>query len=120
MQQAAMQQMMQQQKQQQAMPPPDPVMQAVIEASFIPVDIALGPPDNVVALCADHKQEKCTECDADYSSLNRISRLLHMNPTIRCPPPPQMVSQKLSQAVNNTKEEGNVCRRHDTHIRVMY
>ncbi|KAJ3522007.1 hypothetical protein NM688_g8938 [Phlebia brevispora] len=88
-------------------PQPDPVMQAVIEASFDPVDIAFGPPDNVIALCSKHSLEKCAECDVDFTNLNRLSRLLQMNPSLRCPPPPTMLSQKLSVAINNTKEEGN-------------
>ena len=75
---------------------------------LVPVDIALGPPENVAALCQAHSLEKCSECDVDYSSLNRISKLLLMNPNLRCPPPPQMVTQKLSQAVTAMKEEGNV------------
>ncbi|KAI0339415.1 hypothetical protein BDW22DRAFT_592054 [Trametopsis cervina] len=64
----------------QVMPQPDPVMQAVIEASFKPVDIALGPPDNVVALCEKHSREICADCDVNFVSINQISRLLHMNP----------------------------------------
>ncbi|KIP04971.1 hypothetical protein PHLGIDRAFT_36673 [Phlebiopsis gigantea 11061_1 CR5-6] len=91
----------------QVIPAPDPVMQAVIEASFVPVDITLGPPDNVTALCQMHSLEQCAACDVDYSALNRISRLLLLNPNLRCPPPPQMVTQKLSQAVTTMKEEGN-------------
>ena len=101
-------QQQQQQQQRQVMPQPDPVVQAVIEASFIPVDIAFGPPDNVSALCEAHKRDKCAECDADFANLNRISWLLNMNPNLRCPPPPQMVTQKLTQAVTAMKEEGNV------------
>ena len=100
----------QQQQQKIAMPQPDPVMQAVIEASFVPVDIAFGAPDNVTALCEKHSLEKCADCDTDFVSLNRLSRLLQMNPALRCPPPPTMLSQKLSAAINNTKEEGNVRR----------
>lgn len=103
-----MQQQQQQQQQMKAvMPTPDPVMQAVIEASFVPVDIAFGPPDNGSALCQEHKKDKCAECDVDFSSLNRMSWLLHMNPNLRCPPPPQMLTQKLTQAVTQVKEEGN-------------
>lgn len=101
-------QQQQQQPVKQALPAPDPVMQAVIEASFVPVDVALGPPENVSAICQAHSLEKCSECDVDYSSLNRISKLLLMNPNLRCPPPPQMVTQKLTQAVTAMKEEGNV------------
>ena len=97
-----------QQQQQQIMRPPDPVMQQLIEESFQPVDIVLGSPDNSSVLCAPHSLEKCAACDADYTALNRISRTLQMNPNLRCPPPPNIVSQKLSQAINTTKEEGNV------------
>ncbi|CAL1715182.1 unnamed protein product [Somion occarium] len=89
------------------MRPPDPVMQAVIEDSFSQVNIALGPPENVSALCSAHSLEKCNDCDVDFINLNRLSKMLHLNPNLRCPPPPQIVSQKLSMAINNTKEEGN-------------
>ncbi len=98
----------QQQAPKAAMPQPDPVMQAIIDASFVPVDIALSTPDNVAAQCEKHALEKCATCDVDFVSLNRLSRLLQMNPGLRCPPPPTLVSQKLSAAINNTKEEGNV------------
>ena len=83
-------------------------MQQLIEESFQQVDIALGAPDNSVVLCAAHSLEKCVPCDADYTALNRISRTLQMNPNLRCPPPPNIVSQKLTQAINATKDEGNV------------
>lgn len=100
----------QQQPQQMAPPPPkpDPLMQAIIEADFKPVDMALGPLDASQALCAKHAQEKCAECGVDYLALNRLAKLLVHNPTLKCPPPPNVVSQKLSQAINTTKEEGNV------------
>ena len=103
-----MMQQQQQQQQQMVMRPPDPVMQALIEESFRPVQLALGPPENAIALCGPHKQEKCDQCNVDYRSLNRLSRILVANPNLRCPPPPQVVSQNLSAAVNNTKDEGNV------------
>ena len=90
------------------MRPPDPIMQAVIEASFRPVDLTLGPPENATALCGKHKLEKCEDCGIDYRNLNRLSRILVANPNLRCPPPPQVVSQNLSTAINNTKEQGNV------------
>ncbi|KZT70787.1 TPR-like protein [Daedalea quercina L-15889] len=92
---------------QMAMRPPDPLMQAVIEASFRPVNFALGPPENGSVLCGLHKLEKCEGCDVDYTGLNRLSRTLHSNSNLRCPPPPNMVNKQLSQAVVNTKEEGN-------------
>ncbi|KAI0917864.1 hypothetical protein AcW1_006883 [Taiwanofungus camphoratus] len=94
-------------QQQMVMRPPDPLMQAVIEESFRPVDIALGPPENALALCGKHSLEKCPECDVDYVALNRLSRALLANPSLRCPPPPQIISQKLTQVVTTTKEEGN-------------
>lgn len=90
------------------MPQPDPIMQAIIADSFQPVDIKLGAPDNVVAQCGEHGREKCAECGVNYISLNHISRLLHMNPNLRCPPPPQMTTTKLTQAVTSMKDEGNV------------
>lgn len=90
-----------------AMRPPDPVMQALIEESFRPVDINLGQPGDAIALCGKHNLEKCAECNADYIALNRLSRILLNNQSLRCPPPPQVVTQKLSQAITNVKEEGN-------------
>lgn len=95
-------------QQPQKMPQPDARMQALIEASFQPVDVSLAPPDNVTAVCGPHSREKCADCDLDFAGMNRISRLLHLNPSFRCPPPAQVVTPKLAQAVNNTKEEGNV------------
>ncbi|KAI0653149.1 hypothetical protein C8Q70DRAFT_928464 [Cubamyces menziesii] len=94
-------------------------MQAVIEESFRPVDLALGPPENATALCGKHKQEKCAVCGIDYRALNRLSRLLVANPNLRCPPPPQVVSQNLSQAINNTKEEGNTLFKGGMHVQAI-
>ncbi|KAI0719470.1 hypothetical protein C8Q72DRAFT_878268 [Fomitopsis betulina] len=82
-------------------------MQAIIAASHRPVDFVLGPPDNNSVLCVPHKLEKCADCDVDYVGMNRLARTLHQNPNLRCPPPPQLVNKPLSQAVTNTKEEGN-------------
>ncbi|KAI0085736.1 hypothetical protein BDY19DRAFT_996422 [Irpex rosettiformis] len=106
----------QQQQQRPVVPQPDPVVQAVIEASFQPVDIRLGPPDNVVAQCGEHGLEKCADCDVNYVSLNQISRLMHMNPNLRCPPPPQMTTVKLTQAVTTTKDDGNACFKAGQHM----
>jgi len=86
----------------------DPGMQARIDASFHPVDLAIGGPAHAFAFCQNHKREKCTDCNVDFSSLNRISKIFITNPSLRCPPPPTVVQQKLSQAVTNTKDEGNV------------
>jgi translocation protein SEC72 len=100
-------QSMQPQMQEQLLPRPDPVMQAVIEADFRTVDLTLDSTD-VSALCASHSREKCDECDIDYVQLNRLSKVLTANPKLPFPPPPNVVNQKLSQIVNQTKEEGNV------------
>ena len=90
-------------------PQPDPVMQARIEADFKPVDLIVGGPNAAFAFCYKHKLEKCKDCNADFIALNRISKILLTNPALRCPPPPNVVQQKLSQAVTNMKDEGNVC-----------
>lgn len=87
-------------------PTPDPVMQAAIDDSFNPVNLTLD--ESATVLCVPHSLEKCAECDVDFISLNRLSKLLITNPNLRCPPPAKVVSQKLSSAINNTKEEGNV------------
>ncbi|KAH7885756.1 hypothetical protein F5I97DRAFT_1927634 [Phlebopus sp. FC_14] len=86
---------------------PDPLMQARIDADFHPVDLAVGGPGHAFAFCGKHKVEKCDECKVDFTALNRISKILVTNPNLRCPPPPNVVQQKLSQAVTNTKDEGN-------------
>jgi len=92
--------------QEQMLPRADPVMQAVIEADFRPIDLTLDS-TNATALCASHSREKCDECDVDYVQLNRLSKVLTANPKLLVPPPPNVVNQKLSQIVNQTKEEGN-------------
>lgn len=103
------QQLQQQQQQQQiAASQVDPVMQQRIADSHIPVDIAFGSPNNITAHCAPHKLEKCDDCGLDFAHINRLSRVLAANPNLLCPPPPQVANQKLSVAVNATKEEGNV------------
>ena len=90
-------------------PPPDPVLQAVIDADFKPVNLKLGGPDNTLVLSGANSEEVDDENDLDFTRLNRLSKLLSTNPNLRCPPPPSVVSQKLSQVINSTKEEGNVC-----------
>lgn len=103
------------QQQPQQPPAPDPALQAIIDSDFTPVAIALSSPDHTQALCVPHSLEKCAQCDVDYSNLNRLSKLLAANPNLLCPPPTNVISQKLSQAITNTKEEGNV-RRLNIHI----
>jgi len=92
--------------QEQVLPRADPVMQAVIEADFRPIELTLDS-TNTAALCASHSLEKCDECDIDYVQLNRLSKVLTANPKLPFPPPPNVINQKLSQIVNQTKEEGN-------------
>lgn len=105
-----LQQMQQQQQQQQiANQQADPIMQQRIADSFVPVDLILADPNNCTARCGPHKEEKCKECGVDFIQLNRLSRVLAANPSLLCPPPPQISNQKLTAAINATKEEGNVC-----------
>lgn len=82
-------------------------MQALIDLSFTEVPIAFNSSETHIALCKQHKHELCKVCGVDFTALNRLSKLLHMNTNLLCPPPPQMVSKTLTQAVTNTKEEGN-------------
>ncbi|KAL0955225.1 hypothetical protein HGRIS_004127 [Hohenbuehelia grisea] len=96
----------QQQQQQMVAPPPDPAMQALIDSSFTPVDATLVDGRTAVH-CGAHNLEKCDDCDVDYVNLNRLSKLLAQNPNLLCPPPANVVTQKLSQIVAQTKEEGN-------------
>ncbi|KAJ8694734.1 hypothetical protein PTI98_007384 [Pleurotus ostreatus] len=96
----------QQQQAQMIAQPPDPVMQAIIDQSFTPVPINLSADQSAVS-CEKHKLEKCADCDVDFVNLNRLSKLLVSNPNLLCPPPANVVTQKLTQAVTTTKEEGN-------------
>jgi translocation protein SEC72 len=96
------------QQQQVVLQSPDPALQALIEADYRPVELKIGPPNESQALCPKHSVEKCADCDIDFVALNRLSKLLMANPTLLCPPPPNVISQKLSQVITTTKEEGNV------------
>ncbi|KAF9266812.1 TPR-like protein [Marasmius fiardii PR-910] len=95
-----------QQQQQMAMPTPDPTLQALIDADFKPVNLAVLQ-DVPSVVCDLHKLEKCKDCDQDYVNLNRLAKILHQNPTLTAPPPANVVSKNLSTAINTTKEEGN-------------
>jgi hypothetical protein len=95
------------QQQQVTLQTPDPALQAIIEADFRPVDLIVGAPNDSFAYCP-HSSEKCSECGLDFINLNRLSKLLTANPMLKCPPPPNVISQKLSTVINTTKEEGNV------------
>lgn len=88
-------------------PTPDPLMQAIIDQSFHQVDLKLDDSQQAV-LCNVHSSERCTECGVDYIGLNRLSKILFANQGLLCPPPAKVVNPKLSQAVNVTKDEGNV------------
>ena len=90
-------------------PPPDPVFQAIIDADYKPVNLKLGGPDNMSVLSGANSEEVDEENGLDFTRLNKLSKLLATNANLRCPPPPTVVSQKLSQVINGTKEEGNVC-----------
>ncbi|KAJ4470168.1 hypothetical protein J3R30DRAFT_1233521 [Lentinula aciculospora] len=94
------------QPQPQALPTADPAFLAVIEADFRPVTLTVAA-DNTTLLCESHKLEKCSACNLDYVNLNRLSKILAQNPNLKAPPPGNVISKNLSQAVNNTKEEGN-------------
>ena len=94
------------QPQQPQMPTVDPAVQASIDAEFVPVPLTLTQ-DAHVAVCTPHKLEKCDDCDVDFNLTNYVSRLLVANPSLLCPPPPNIVSPKLTQMVNATKNEGN-------------
>ncbi|KAF5343008.1 hypothetical protein D9758_013691 [Tetrapyrgos nigripes] len=96
------------------LPTPDPASQAIIEADFRPVSLIVAP-EAYAVFCQDHKSEKCEICDQDYVGLNRLAKILATNPAIAAPPPPNVVSRNLSQAVNHTKEEGNTLYKQKKH-----
>jgi len=89
-----------------AFPPIDPVAQSQIDSDFVPADLALHP-NTHTATCAHHKLEKCDSCDVDYVNTNRLARILVNNPALLCPPPNNVINQKLSELVRTTKDEGN-------------
>ncbi|PPQ70658.1 hypothetical protein CVT24_000666 [Panaeolus cyanescens] len=89
-----------------AFPAVDPAAQALIDQDFVPSPLALAS-DNTIAVCDSHKLEKCDDCNVDFINTNRLSKLLAANPNLLCPPPANIVSQKLSQIVTAKKEEGN-------------
>ena len=91
------------------LPPPDPALQALIDQDFKPAPIKIGAEPHI-AVCEAHSQEKCSDCDIDFTTLNRMSRIFANNPNLPYPPPANVVTQRLSQMVTSTKEEGNVSR----------
>ncbi|KAM6496799.1 hypothetical protein JOM56_007272 [Amanita muscaria] len=100
------------------LPSPDPTALALIEQDFRPVSLKLGA-DNHIALCEPHGLEKCTDCNVDFQSLNRMSRILANNPNLRCPPPVNVITQKLTQLVTSTKDEGNALFKKGLHVNAI-
>jgi len=88
------------------LPAPDPILQALIDQDFVQVPLTLSS-DAASALCASHKLEKCDDCKVDFVNTNRLAKLLIANPNLLCPPPSNVITQKLTQAVQSTKDEGN-------------
>jgi translocation protein SEC72 len=80
----------------------------MIEEDFSQVPLALSAERNT-AVCAKHSLEKCSLCDLDFVSVNRLSNALLQHPTLLCPPPGNVITPKITQLVTSTKEEGNVC-----------
>ena len=91
------------------LPQSDPVLQALIDQDFKPAPIKIGAEPHI-AVCEAHSQEKCSDCDLDFTTLNRMSRIFANNPNLPYPPPANVVTQRLTQMVTSTKEEGNVSR----------
>jgi translocation protein SEC72 len=87
---------------------PDPVALAAIEANFKPVDFLLDPSNDARVLCKPHKLDKCSDCGHDFTFVNALAGIFTANPSLMCPPPPQVVQPQRSQAVMKAKEEGNV------------
>lgn len=96
-----------QQQQQMVAPSVDPVLQAIIDQDFIPTPLKTDAENNI-ALCEAHSLEKCEKCDLDFVNVNYLSRLLVANPNLRCPPPANVQSGNITQAVTSVKDEGNV------------
>jgi translocation protein SEC72 len=102
--------------QQQIQPPPDPVLEAAIEADFKPVSFEFADHDgrkNSQALCNEHKLQMCQKCGIDWQPLNALAAMFSGAPPDAILPPPSVIQPARTQAVNKTKEEGNVS---DTNI----
>jgi len=92
-------------------PAPDPVLQAAIEADFKPVSFEFADHDgrkNSQALCQEHKLHVCQKCAIDWQPLNALAAMFSGAPPDAILPPPNVVQPARTQAVNKTKEEGNV------------
>jgi len=82
-------------------------VQALIDQDFKPSPIKIGAEPHIV-VCTEHALEKCSDCNLDLTTLNRMSRIFANNPNLPYPPPANVITQKLTQMVTATKEEGNV------------
>ena len=91
-------------------PTPDPIALAAIEASFKSVDLLVDSSNTSHVLCKPHKLEKCMDCGTDFTQVNALAAIFAANPSLLCPPPPNIVQPQRSQAVQKTKEDGNVSR----------
>lgn len=83
------------------------MLQALIDQDFKPTPIKIGAEPHI-AVCEVHALEKCSDCNLDFTLLNRMSRIFANNPNLPYPPPANVVTQRLTQMVTATKEEGNV------------
>jgi translocation protein SEC72 len=98
-------------QQQQIRSAPDPVLQAAIEADFKPVSFEFADHDgrkNAQALCKEHKLHVCQKCGIDWQPLNALAAMFSAAPPDAILPPPGVVQPARTQAVNKTKDEGNV------------
>ncbi|KAF8628952.1 hypothetical protein AX15_003627 [Amanita polypyramis BW_CC] len=100
------------------LPPPDPALQALIDQNFEPVPLKLGEEPHI-AVCEAHSLEKCIDCNLDFTTLNRMSRILTNSPALRAPPPANIITQKLTQLVTSTKEEGNTLFKKGQHVQAI-
>lgn len=99
------------QAQQAIRPAPDPVLQAAIEADFKPVSFDFSDNEgrkNSQALCKEHKLHVCQKCGIDWQPLNALAMMFSGAPPDAILPPPNVIQPARTQAVNKTKEEGNV------------
>jgi translocation protein SEC72 len=81
-----------------------------LPSALIPFALATsGSPDNHAALlCPEHKIEKCSACDVDFSAVNYLQRFLRLAPADAVPPPPNNVHPQRAEQVRQAKEQGNV------------
>lgn len=93
-------------------PPPqiDELVKAALDEQFQQVPLAVSPDANDLAVCSKHSQEVCAECGLNFSELNVFAKLIAASNEIAIPPPPNVIHPSRSQAVQKTKEEGNVSR----------